>query len=145
MNLEAQGLFICKFNSGRRGLNADLGYCKFHVPSSGESHSCLPMAISVWFWVWLASPLLHIRQGPVWWPSGPSVTQHSLLVEHYAVCRAPIWAHAVNSTGGFYCREVDALSHDFPQKEPKVGALSIGHQSWHSWVWLRRNREGGRK
>ena len=47
MNLEAQGLFICKFNSGRRGLNADLGYCKFHVPSSGESHSCLPMAISV--------------------------------------------------------------------------------------------------
>lgn len=41
-------------------------------------------------------------------------------------CPEPV---AVNGTGGLHGREVDALSHYFPQKEPKVGAWLIGHQS----------------
>lgn len=42
---------------------------------------------------------------------------------------SPSEPRAVNSTGGFHCREVDALNHDLPQKEPKVGVLPTGHQS----------------
>lgn len=145
MNLEAQGLLICKFKSRRQGLNPDLWYYKVHVPSSGESHHRLPMAGSVWFWVWLLSSSLLVLQGPAWWPSSPSDNQHSLLDEHYAVYRARFWARAVSSAGGFPGREVDALSHDFPQKEPKMVAPLMGHQSWHSWVWLIRSREGGNK
>lgn len=44
------------------------------------------------------------------------------------LCTEPLSAPAaVNSTGGFHWREVDGLSHDFPQKEPRVGALLMGH------------------
>lgn len=92
MNLEAQGLSICRFNSWRQGLIPDLWDGNVHAPVGGESQTCLLMAISVWLWAWLVSSLLHIRRGPACRPSGPSVNQHSLLGEHYVVYRALSWA-----------------------------------------------------
>lgn len=144
MNLEAQGLFICKFNSRRQGLNADLGYCKVHVPSSGESHSCLPMAISVWFWVWLASPLLHIHQGPVWWPSGPSVNQHSLLVEHYAVCRVPIWAQGSEQHRGLPLQG-GGCSESWLAPEGAQGGCPAYRSSELTQLSVSKEKQGGRE
>lgn len=144
MNLEAQGLLICKFKSRRQGLNPDLWYCKVHVPSSGESHHRLPMAVSVWFWVWLLSSSLHILQGPAWWPSSPSDNQHSLLLEHCAVYRAGFWAQGSEHHRGLP-REGGGCSESWLPPEGAQGGCLAHGSSELTQLSVTKKKQGGRK